>query len=222
MMTSRPFSQPEAEPNKRTYTVREGEDREDMFYLKWQWDHYFGLDMDGPEYLPLVLADVLGWVDEDEQPIATCTPVAEHERVHIGGAVASLEGHEECVDELPEGHFDGDALAGDRNAWLWLNVVDPNWRGHGIGRDLFEYRLRWARAQGADMVFGYGWERDGQSSRPLFEGYGFVPVQRFEQFYSDQSTRDSCPDCGVWPDDDRECDCGATLWALDGSDIDVR
>jgi len=207
----------------RTYDIREGDSRRDLFYLRWQLEHYFGTDCETPEQLLHHLAIVMGWIDEDEQtPLAVSTPVAEHTGVHIGGGIATIEDHESTVETLPDGGFDAGALAGERSAWLWFGVVDPAWRGHGIGRDLFRYRLSWAQAQGADMVFGIGWERDGPGSRPLFDGFGFVPVQRFEDYYVREGERSSCPDCGVWEGDDCQCQCAGTLWALDGGDIGGR
>lgn len=208
------------ESPRREYTIRKATERRDLWYLARQWHHYFGAEYTATR-LPTPLADVLGWVDEEDAPLAVCALVAEHDGVHVGGALATLESHEEIVDELPSGRFDAAALAGNRNAYLVFGAVDKAWRGHGIGRRLFRRRLDWARAHGADMVVSFGWERrKGRTSRPLFEGYGFIPIQQFPGFYaSEESGRTSCPDCGVWPSDDAECSCGMTFWALDGEAI---
>ncbi|APX98663.1 GNAT family N-acetyltransferase [Natronorubrum daqingense] len=166
---------------------------------------------------------VAGWDDKnededgDEEAREVCGVIATHGRedgqtVDVGGGLAELFDHDAMVEQLPDGRFDRDALAGHRNAMLWFGIVDPAWRGHGIGHRLFRARIEWAQAHGADMVFAMGWERpDERTSRPLFERYDFVPVQRFDEHYA--GTRDACPDCGIWPDDDRECSCAATLWA---------
>jgi DNA polymerase II large subunit len=54
---------------------------------------------------------------------------------------------------------------------------------------------------------------DGRTSRPLFEHFDFVPVERFERLY--EGERDVCPVCGVWPSDDRTCRCPGVVWAKD-------
>ena len=199
-------------------TIHEGATERDLFYLARQWHHYFGTRYESNR-LPRPLADVLGWIDDDadDKPLATHALVAEHAGVQVGGGLVLVLDHGAAVDELPDGRFDADALAGDRNGWLSFGVVDPAWRGQGIGRRLFDRRLEWLRSEAVDMVFGLGWERDGDSSRPLFESRGFVPVQRFEAYYgSEDAPRTACPDCGVWPSDDSRCRCATTLWALDG------
>jgi len=200
---------------RECWRVRRADGRDDAFELARVWQHYFGLDYDAGR-LPFPLGVIAGWSDssDEETPIATLGLLAEHHDVRVGVAQATIEDHSVTVDELPDGRFDKDSLAGDRNAWLWFGAVDPAWRGRGIGRRLFEERVQWADAQGADMAFAFGWERkDGPSSRPLFEASDFVPVQEFPDEY--QESRTSCPDCGVWETDDNHCECSMTLWALD-------
>lgn len=198
----------------KVWTVREANDREDALSLARLWHHYFGTEYEA-NWLPHPLARIAGWVDADEgRELAVLGLLAEHEDVRIGGALATILDHDDCVEELPDGRYDKDALAGDRNAWLLLGAVDPAWRGHGIGWRLFNRRIEWANEWGADMLFSFGWERrEGRGSRPLFEANDFVPVQRFPDRYAE--TRGSCPDCGSWPNNDRECQCELTLWALD-------
>jgi GNAT superfamily N-acetyltransferase len=144
--------------------------------------------------------------------------IASHERLRVGGAITSVYDRADARDELPDGRFEADPLVGERNGWVNLIVVDPAWQARGIGSALFERQLSWLADQDVDMVFGYGWERAGRSSRPLFEEGGFVPIQRFD--YAGQSKREACPDCGVWPSDDRECQCEYTLWAREGGGSD--
>jgi len=201
----------------RGWTVRTASGRADAYSLARLWDHYFGVPINA-EIIPWPCADIAGWLDEDDRqhedaPLASCGLLAEHGGVRIGGGIATINDHEYTVEHLPDGRFDADALAGERNAWLLLGAVDPAWRGNGIGSRLFELRLDWARAQGASMVVAFGWERDGPSSRPLLERHGSVPVQRFPDYYA--KDREQCPDCGVWKSDDGECECEMTLWACE-------
>lgn len=205
-------------------TVRPAAGERDAFYLAHCWSRWFGAEYEhGHRYssgkLPLPLCAVAGWEVEDETLPDVHAVVAEHDppdrdgRIHIGAGLASIKSHEESVEELPDGGFDAGALAGDRNAWLWFGVVDEAWRGLGLGHRLFEARLQWARDQNADMVVAFGWEHAGRTSRPLFEEFDFVSVERFEQL--DEDERDVCPACEALPSDDRSCQCPGVVWAKD-------
>lgn len=199
--------------------VRDAQDRRDVFYTARQWNHYFGAEYEA-DWLPYPLCNALGWIDEDEDegPLDYRVLVAEADDVLVGAGIAVVYDHESAVAELPDGQFDAGALVGDRNGWLLFSAVDPEWRGYGIGRQLFRERVAWTDRVDTDMTFGYGWERrHGRTSRPLFEANGFVPIQRFEDYYgTDDSPRDCCPDCGAWPSNDATCRCDMTLWARDG------
>jgi GNAT superfamily N-acetyltransferase len=199
------------------FLIREAAGVRDAKYLHTLWRHYFGTDAP-PGNLPFALGEIAGWNhDEDEDVealglVAELNPRDRDGSFPIGGALVEIFDHEVTVERLPEGRFDADTLAGDRNAWMLLGAVDPEWRGHGIGRQLFRQRVRWADRQGAGMILGFGWEREsGGSSRPLFEAFDFVPIQRFEDHYAESRT--ACPDCGIWPGDDESCECACTLWA---------
>jgi GNAT superfamily N-acetyltransferase len=204
-----------ADTSTRSWWISSADGQDDAMFISRWWHHWFGAVHDYHEpRMATPLAQVVGWCDEFP---AVKALVAWYDEVRIGAALSMVYDHEQAVDELPDGRFDRDLLAGDRNGWLALSVVDPAWHGQGIGRKLFEYRLDWLAGQDVDMVFGYGWERDGPSSRPLFEAYGFEPIQRLD--YATMADRSACPDCGVWPSDDEDCRCEYTLWALDGDDL---
>jgi len=159
-------------------TVRPADDERDAFYLAHCWSRWFGTKYEqGDRYssgrLPLPLCAVAGWTIEDELLPDVHAVVAEHDppdrdgRVYVGAGLASIMSHADTVEELPDGRFDADALAGDQNVWLWFGVVDEAWRGLGLGlgRQLFEKRLQWARDQDVDMAFSAGSTTAGRAAR---------------------------------------------------------
>lgn len=202
------------------WSVREASGYTDAHYLVTQWHHYFGVELEDNR-LPLPLAEVAGWNDDEDREtvlglVAEHTPRDRDHSVAVGGALAWIRPHDETVEELPDGRYDPDALAGERNAWLLFGIVDPAWRGRGIGREMFRRRQEWAKLNGAGMMLSFGWEREsGLTSRPLFESEEWVPIQRLGDHYS--KTRPSCPDCGAWQHNDVKCSCDTTLWAKDVS-----
>lgn len=213
-----------ADDPTRHVTVRDASGERDAFYLAHLWSRWFGTEFEhGHRYysgkLPLPLCPVAGWEVEDAADLQVHAVVAEHDppdrdgRVHVGGGLVTIESADRTIEELPAGGFNADALVGARNAWLWFGVVDEAWRGKGLGRRLFDTRMRWARDQDADMAFACGWEHDGRTSRPLFEANGFVPVERFERLY--EGERDVCPECGALPSDDQTCTCAGVVWTKD-------
>jgi len=128
--------------------VREADGEADAYYLQRLWHHWFGAEYDSNETLQTDLFDIAGWSlpdDADDAPRDAFGVIAEHRRddhaVRIGGAIVALYDHETAVEELPDGDFDADALAGETNAWLLLSVVDQEWRGRGIGSELLARRL---------------------------------------------------------------------------------
>ena len=202
--------------------IREADGEADAWYLQRQWHHWFGAQYESQTAMQHDLFEIAGWTlpdDAEQAPLDSYGVIAEHvspggQAVPVGGGVALLLDHATAVDELPDGGFDREALAGDPTVWFLLGVVDSAWRGRGIGSQLFERRLEWAHTTDAEIAIAFGWERSGGSSRPLFERHDWVPVETVEALYTDTS-RSACPDCGVWPADDAVCRCDATLWALD-------
>jgi len=147
--------------------------------------------------LPLPLCPVAGWEVDDAAGLDVYAVVAEHDPpdrdgpVHIGGGFATIASREQTVAELPDGRFDADALAGDRNAWFWFGVVDDAWRGSPRSPVVRGTRSGLA-TRGADMAFAFGWEHPGRTSRPLFEAFRFVPVERFRPTVRGRARRVPC------------------------------
>lgn len=209
-------------PTTGSVRIRDADGEADAWYLQRQWAHWFGAGYESQRSLQHDLFGIAGWSlpdDIDQEPIDSYGVIAEHHRkgrsVRIGGGVVLLVPHEQAVEDLPEdASFDREALASDPTVWFLLGVVDLAWRGRGIGRRLFERRLRWARQTDAAVAIACGWERDGhRTSRPLFEATGWVPVERIPCLYEN---RTSCPDCDLWRSDgEKGCSCEGTIWALD-------
>jgi len=205
------------------WRVRPADGLDDAFFLMRQWHHWFGGAYEWPDSLQLDLFPIVDWTypddAHDEPPIDAHGVIAEHiqddHSVAVGGGLVVLIDTDQTADELPPGRYDPQALVGDENACFMLNAVDAAWRGRGIGSALLEARLEWATSTDAEMGFACGWERrEGPASRGLLEDTGFIAVQRIEGMYAD-SGRPACPDCGIWPSDDRTCQCDATVWAKD-------
>jgi len=202
--------------------IRRADGERDAYYLQRLQHHWFGAEYDSNETLQADLFDIAGWSFDgdppEHAPLQSMGVIAEHATpqgsVRVGGGIAIRIDHDTTVDELPPGSFDAETLAGDPSVWFLLGVVDQAWRGRGIGRRLFQRRLQWARHTDAEIAIAMGWERDGPSSRPLFERAGWVPVETIESLYA-ETGRTACPDCGVWPNDEAACQCDATVWAMD-------
>lgn len=83
-------------------------------------------------------------------------------------------------------------------------VVDPNYRGRGIGKRLTEERLKYLGD--CFLVWSYAWVRpDGRCmSCKNLENFGFVLQEELDDHYSD--TRIKCKYCG------KHCTCKARLY----------
>lgn len=190
----------------------------DAFYLNNLWHHYFGTEHI-PNRLPAELATIAGWSDEEDSVeafgvIAIHNPIDRDGSVAVGGGLVTVMSKSETIEQLPDGRFNAEALAQNRNAMLWFGIADPKWRGVGIGEKMFALRLHWAQFQDVKMVFANGWNRrSGRTSTHLFKQYNFTPIQDFPNGY--YAHRDACPDCGNWPSNDNHCHCELTLWAKD-------
>ena len=221
MMVPQSTAAAETGETEPTVRIRDADGEGDAWYLQRQQHHWFGAAYESQTHLSLDLFDIAGWTpgeDVDGAPLESYGVIAEHivdgRRVRVGGGVALLIDHATAVKELAPGSFNAEVLASEPSAFFLLGVVDSAWRGRGIGGRLFDRRLRWAADSDAEMAFSYGWERPGPSSRPLFQSRGWEPVETVQSMYV-ESGRSACPDCGVWPHDDADCQCDATIWARD-------
>lgn len=215
-------SDPSSTPNPDQCRVRPADSEEDAYFLAQQQHHYFGTANDWPKTLPLDYFPIAGRSipdsSENEIPLDVYGVIAEQvsletrQTVRIGGGVVLLYDRNDAIDTLPPVDGFPHAIVCDVNAFLLFTVVDPAWRGQGIGRKLLQDRLHWINSTNAEMVFTCGWERDSNgSSRPLLAAAGFSEKQTIEGFYADRG-RPSCPDCGAWPSNNKECQCQTTVW----------
>jgi len=186
-------------------TVRPGSGERDAFYLVHLWSRWFGAEYErghryssGDSRCRSVRSP--GGRSTTPPALDVYAVVAEHDPpdrdgpVHIGGGFATIKSREQTVAELPDGRFDADALAGDRNAWFWFGVVDDAWRGLGLGRRLFEERVQWGSRPGCrhGVRVRLGTPRPDES--PAVRGLRVrPPVERFKRLYEDE--RDVCPVC---------------------------
>ena len=51
------------------------------------------------------------------------------------------------------GLYDLDVTDWNNTGWLWNLLVDVNWRGRGLGRELFQRGLAWARKRNLRAIF---------------------------------------------------------------------
>ena len=207
-------------PATGSVRIRAADGEADAWYLQRQQHHWFGAGYESQRALQYDLFPIAGWTlpdDADDAPLDACGVIAEHRRdgetVRVGGGVVLLLDAGTAASECEPASFDGAALVSDPTVFFLLGVVDSAWRGRGLGAAIFDRRLDWARASPAAMALSFGWERrTGGTSRPLFESRGWEPVETIDAMYRD-TERGSCPDCGVWPGDEAECRCDATIWA---------
>jgi len=204
-------------------TIREANGEEDAFFLARQWEHYFGVDYKSQIELPTDLFPIANWTLSEKQEnnsiidsfgiIAEHTPTA-NQSVRVGGGVALLLTQEQIIQELEFSDLNVQEITSKKNAFFILNVVDPDWRGKGIGAKILKRRLDWVIDSGAKIVFSYGWKRDctNQESKPLFKDAGFTQIKEISSLYA-KIDRQACPDCNIWPSDTNKCSCNGIIWA---------
>ena len=74
-------------------------------------------------------------------------------------------------------------------------VLKDEYRGQGIGKELLEVRMKWAREVGAKFALSNSWvSKQSFNSARLFEADGFQVVTRFSNFYP--KGENPCSFCG--------------------------
>lgn len=214
-------------PGDGTIIIRPAHGEADAYYLTRQRHHYYGFEYDSQETLPLDYFPIAEWTvpedDKENAPKDTFGVIAEHtisptQSVRIGGAVALLLDQETTINQLTQGSFNAKAVTAEQNGFLLLNVVDPAWRGLGIGSELLTRRLDWIKQTDAEMVFAYGWLREDttEESRSLLKKQDFTPIEEISDLY-ETTNRTACPDCRIWPSDPQNCHCNGIIWGKDPS-----
>ena len=119
-----------------------------------------------------------------DSPSALLMTLAEEEGLEEGDWRERVRPTDERVwlAEEEDGRFLGIAVVAfpepDRaRAWIFSTWVEPAQRGRGIGRELVEAALEWARARGAACAELEVNERM-EAARRLYESCGFVPTGR--------------------------------------------
>ena len=97
----------------------------------------------------------------------------------------------------------------DRVAYFQMGCVDRDHEGQGVGRQLFQRRLKVAKRRDADWAAGVCWKRTkGRGSHRLFASHGFKQIQYVEHYYwKAEVTRTTCPDC------ENICKCDGVVYA---------
>ena len=85
-------------------------------------------------------------------------------------------------------------------------VVHPDYRGHGVGKELTNIRLQYLKNQGCKYVKSYAWVRpDGSCpSCGILESKGFEVIEEIKGYYD--KCKFQCPAC------DNKCECIARVY----------
>jgi len=81
------------------------------------------------------------------------------------------------------------AVSHGRNGWIGNLIVDPAARRRGYGGRLFAHALAALQETGATAL----WLTASELGRPLYEGHGFVAVDRIERWISPPRCRQQSP-----------------------------
>jgi len=141
--------------------------------------------------LPLPLCPVAGG-RSTTPPASTCTPSSPSTTrlIETARSISAVDSRRSSHASKPSRSCPTAGSTPTRSRAIAMrgsgSVSSTTRGGLGLGRRLFEERVQWARDQGADMAFAFGWEHPGRTSRPLFEAFGFVPVERFKRLYEDE------------------------------------
>jgi len=204
--------------NPSNITFRRADGENDAYYLQRVQHHWFGAKYESNKTLQRDLFDIANRTFDTppkHNPINTIGIIAEHtinkNTVRIGGGVALLLDDNATRNKLPTGNYNANKLVSNPSIWLLFSVVDQAFRGQGIGQELFHRRIQWGEQTRADIALALGWERTHDSSRSLFERNEWQPVTTIQSPYKN-GNRAACPDCKIWPNDDKNCNCNATIW----------
>lgn len=105
-----------------------------------------------------------------------------------------------------------DHITHTHNGLLHHNVVAPQFRGRGLGKQLVQARLDWLRNHDESVYHALAmcWQRDGAvSSADVLDRFGFETAEYYPEYYDVERP---CPDCeGV-------CQCDAVLMVKEVDD----
>lgn len=119
----------------------------------------------------------------------------------VGLGIAYLERPTTTDEWFPDGVSVPEAW--DRVLTLFLNVVDSDCEGQGLGRTLMKRRLRWGQRNNADGAVATAWHNShGRDARGLLTAAGFETVTTINDYYPDRN----CPVCAG-----DGCHCAASI-----------
>lgn len=108
------------------------------------------------------------------------------------------------VNELISSNFRGGKIG-----YLATMAVDPDFRGHGLGRKLTKMCLEQFSDWGVTSIYSFGWtDHEGCHIQNTLESSGFEVLGFLPGYYRQASIDDGfdCPTCG------NPCDCSIKLF----------